>query len=376
MKKIYYVGYYDDLKTKIRDRVVFLAANTKMEYIISVLQKLDCDLKILSPSLPIEKGFSPCETRKISKNTTLLQPCGFGDGGIIKKILNYAFVRMHILKELLFKTNRETEVIVYHSVSYIRTIRFAKFIKRFSLTLEINEIYADVCDDEKMRNTEYKFFKIADKYLFPTNILENKININNKPFAINSGTYKIEEDRNVSFNDNKIHVVYAGTFDPRKGGVNAAILSSIYLSEKYHIHILGFGNKEEIENVKKIVCETNEASHASVSYDGKLSGDEYIEFLQKCQIGLSTQNPDASFNATSFPSKILSYMANGLKVVTVRIPAIEGSPVGDGVYYYDNQNPEEIAKAIMSVKFDDGANPRMSIMELDKGFNKEIKSLI
>lgn len=375
MKKIYYVGYYDDLKTATRKRTVFPAANTKMEYIISAFQKCGYDLKVLSASLPIEKGFSPCETRKISKNTTLLQPCGFGDGDIIKKILNYVFVRGHVLKELLFKTNRKTEVIVYHSVSYIRTISFAKFIKRFNLTLEVNEIYGDVFNDEKMIRKEYKFFEIADKYIFPTNLLEQKINVSNKPYAINCGTYKVEKDRKVFFDDDKIHVIYAGTFDPRKGGITA-VEAAQYLSDKYHIHIIGFGNKKELENIKKNVYEMNKKARATVTYDGLLSGDEYIEFLQKCHIGLSPQDSNASFNETSFPSKILSYMANGLKVVTIRIPAIEYSSVTDDVYYYDNQTPEEIAKAIMSIKLDNGVDSREKIKELDKEFCEEIKKLI
>ena len=375
MREVYYVGYYDDLKTKTRNRKIFPAANTKMEYIISVLQKNGYDLKILSASLPIDKGFSFCEIRKISKNTTLYHPAGFGKGGIIKKILNRVLLRIHLLKELLFKTNKNTEVIVYHSVSYMHTISFAKFIKKFNLTLEVNEVYGDVFNDKKMTRAEYKFFKIADKYLFPTKLLEQKINVNDKPYAINCGTYKIEKNRNVSFNDDKIHIVYAGTFEPRKGGATA-VASAQYLSEKYHFHIIGFGNKYEVENIKRVVSETNKDAKATVPYDGLLSGEEYIEFLQKCHIGLSPQSPDASFNATSFPSKILSYMANGLKVVTVRIPAIEGSAIGSDVHYYDKQTPEEIAKAIMAVDLNEGIDSRVRIEELDKNFCEEIKKLI
>ena len=50
-----------------------------------------------------------------------------------------------------------------------------------------------------------------------------------------------------------------------------------------------------------------------------------LKFIQKCQIGLCTQNIDAAFNTTSFPSKILSYMSNGLEVVGVNIAAIKNS---------------------------------------------------
>ena len=125
-----------------------------------------------------------------------------------------------------------------------------------------------------------------------------------------------------------------------------------------------------------MIEESNAKGKATVSYDGLLSGEDYIQFLQKCQIGLSTQNPDAAFNATSFPSKILSYMANGLRVVTIRIPAIEGSAVTENLYYYDKQTPEEIAKAIEAIDFQDGYNSRKKIFELHQQFAKDLKDLL
>ena len=41
-------------------------------------------------------------------------------------------------------------------------------------------------------------------------------------------------------------------------------------------------------------------------------------------------------------------MANGLGVVSIRIPAVETSAVGSLVTYYDSQTPQCIAYAIMS----------------------------
>lgn len=67
---------------------------------------------------------------------------------------------------------------------------------------------------------------------------------------------------------------------------------------------------------------------------------------------MSTQDPSAAFNSTSFPSKILVYLANGLKVVSIRIPAIEQSAVVDSLVFYDKQTPEKIAEAILSASKD------------------------
>ena len=216
---------------------------------------------------------------------------------------------------------------------------------------------------------------MADTYIFSTELLKEKLNTSGKPDVTIYGTYNVEQKLTKKFSDGKIHVVYAGTFDPRKGGAAAAAAAAAYLPNNYHVHICGFGNEKQIENMKKMVNKNN-ANHsvARLSYDGLLKGETYLRFLQSCHIGLSTQNPNASFNGTSFPSKILSYMSNGLSVVSIRIEAIERSAVGKYINYYDVQTPEEIAKAILE------ATPTNSnqqvISELDEKFKNDIQTLI
>ena len=69
-------------------------------------------------------------------------------------------------------------------------------------------------------------------------------------------------------------------------------------------------------------------------------------------------------------------MANGLRVVSVRIPAIEQSAVGNMMYYYNNQTPEEIANAIMTVDINDGYDSRLYLRGLDKKFAEEIGNIL
>lgn len=106
------------------------------------------------------------------------------------------------------------------------------------------------------------------------------------------------------------------------------------------------------------------------------SGDEFTSFIQSCDIGFSTQSPDAAFNSTSFPSKILTYMVNGLRVVSIRIPAVEKSAVGKFMYYYDKQTPEDIAKAIKSIDFSEEYDSRKAIGMLDKDFICDLKKML
>ena len=167
-----------------------------------------------------------------------------------------------------------------------------------------------------------KMIDVADKFVFSTDLLNDKVNGQKKPHLVIYGTYRCEPVMSERHKDNKVHVVYSGTLDPNKGGAMAAVGVAASLPSTYRVHILGFGNPGEVQAIKELCEEISSKGGAVVSYDGVLKGSAYIDFLQTCQIGLSTQNPDAAFNNTSFPSKILSYMSNGLQVVSIDIEAV------------------------------------------------------
>jgi glycosyltransferase involved in cell wall biosynthesis len=322
-----------------------------------------------------KKGY-PASLEKISENVYLKQFKTFGRKNIFTKALDIYFSKLQLICYLLKNVKASDTLLVYHSPAYCKEIAFIKKIKKCKLVLEVEEIYGDVSGDKALRKKELAVCKRADAFVFPTDMLSSAVNFNNKPYVIIHGTYQVEEDRGCRFDDGKTHIVYAGTFDPRKGGAGAAVGAAEYLSEQYHIHIIGFGSERQKEDIIKSIADTNKKSAATVTYDGLLSGEEYIKFIQSCHIGLSTQNPSGVYNDTSFPSKILSYMANGLRVVSVDIPAVKISAVGEYLNYYKNQTPKEISNAIMQTKLDDAYNGREIITNLDNDFSKNIKKLL
>lgn len=375
MENIIYIGYYNSLKNGQKRNCV-LAATNKMDYIIEALDKKGLKVIVLSVSESrTNTGYSLTEEDILNNSKLILLPTVKYGNGIQRKIQRI-LIRCSLINYVCRNTNKNSKVIVYHSLGYLKTISFLKKIKHFKLILEVEEIYADVIENKKIRISEMSFLKKADAYIFPTMLLNEEINLDNKPYSIIHGTYKLEKDRKCKFNDGRIHVVYAGTFDPRKGGAAAAAAAAEFLPENYHIHILGFGTKSEIDSMKKLVSQIAIKSKCKITYDGLKSGEEYIQFIQSCDIGLSTQNPDAAFNNTSFPSKILSYMSNGLRVVSIKIPAIQGSDIGNYMYYYDEQTPEKIAKAIMSVDMKDGYNGRDIITRLDVKFKNDLENIL
>ncbi|WP_313016294.1 glycosyltransferase [Acetoanaerobium noterae] len=377
IKAIKYIGFYDVAQNGEENRGYSLAAITKMNYICDVLNKIGYEVLIISPSRTKNNRFYNGKTIQINKHTSLKLFPTFPWGNKLQKAFSLVASDIMLFWYLLTQVKRNEAIMVYHSLGLRGIVRFAKKVRGFKVVLEVEEIYQDVMSYSKytMKN-EYKTIAIADKYIFPTELLNEKLNISNKPYTIIYGTYKVEEHRNYKFEDDKIHVVYAGTFDPRKGGALAAAAAAEYLSNRYHVHIIGFGSKEQIEYVKDTIKEVSKKTEAAITYDGLLKGEEYITFLQKCDIGLSTQMPGATFNVTSFPSKILSYMANGLRVVSVRIEAIEKSAVGNAVYYYEEQTPESIAEAIDSIDLNEIYDSRELIRKLDVDFAESLRKLL
>lgn len=380
---IYYIGYYAD-QERIIQRRIYLSAVNKMQYISSAINDMGYKQTIVSCSTSTTSRSYKTFDVNVGSNTTLHYLGTAGRRNVFTRIIDIFFPLLQLLSYLLKYVSSDDTVIVYHATSYPFVINIAKKIKKFTLILEVEEIYSNVGGSEKLRKKESRIFLLANQYIFPTRLLDKEINIYSKPSVIIHGTYQVEKQRICKkeyrklhgWDEEKCHIVYAGTFDPRKGGVIAAVNAAEFLPDNYHVHILGFGSEKEIQNMKDCVADIASKSNAKITYDGLLSGETYIQFIQSCDIGLSTQNPNAAFNATSFPSKILSYMANGLRVVSIRIPAIEESAVGKYMYYYDEQTPEKIAKAILSVDMQQPYDSRKIIKELDAKFCKDLDEML
>lgn len=373
MKRIFYLGYYDvpDGKTSVAP-----AATVKMSYIIKTLAKMGYSVEIVSASVNEAGGKHVGETRKIGENVSLTTfDSNLGKNKILRAVRRQK--HFHQLRKYLKNhVSAGDAILLYHSLGYYKLYKWLQKHRKAKVILEVEEIYCDVGKTRlASRRKELRSFDYANAYIFPTQLLDDEINAQKKPSVIIHGTYCAEEKCGQVFRDGKIRVVYAGTLDPRKGGAQAAAAAR-FLPKGYHVHILGFGSEIDKQNLLKTIDEVSEKAECTITYDGVKRGAEYIRFIQSCDIGLSTQNPDAAFNATSFPSKILSYMANGLRVVSIRIPTIEQSAIGDYMYYYDEQTPEKIAEAIKRVDLNDGYDSRKIIGTLDEKFTREMNELL
>lgn len=368
-----YIGYYD---TNPDRRISSPAAVDKMNYIADVVSRIAGSAEIISCSTysPIaDKAHIESITDRITVRYMRTRRKHKTKAGILYDVL---YDRLGLLFFLIKNINKNDTIIVYHSLLNMKVIQLLRRIKKARIVLEVEEVYNDVGGLKRdTRKEEISYIQSGDAYIFPTEIMNKELNKGNKKSVIVHGTYKTNDFCTSRFSDGKIHIVYAGTFEQKKGGALIAIDSAQYLSADYVLHILGFGNELEIKSVTDRIEEIKDKCECQLLYEGKKMGKEYTEFISRCDIGLSSQNPEGDYNNTSFPSKILSYMCNGLKVVSVRIPVVETSNINGGIWYYDSSNPKKLADAIMEAS-KDKIDPRKMIRELDKRFEGDIQEVL
>lgn len=380
VKRLKYICYYDHSES-VEDRNIVYSSTTKLDYIFNALNRVGIGVDIVSFSgLRNGRKIRYCRGSYIKIGDNTLRKFASFTGSRLISYVSRKLMALRFIFWFLTHVKRGEKVAVYHSTGYDGMLVWLKKIIRCKYIGEVEEIYQDVGRlPDKICKQEWAFINCCDQYLFPTELLNEKINKSYKPTLTIYGLYHVEPIVCNKFDDGLIHVVYGGTFDVNKGGAVAAATATAFLPSNYHVHICGFGTHSDTECIKKVIAEINCSSKAVVTFDGLKKGRNYVEFIQRCHIGLSTQNPSAAFNDTSFPSKILVYLSNGLKVVSIDIPVIRRSKIGEVIEYYKEQTPEKIAESILraSNKLDEGGIDSRSVLRrLDKEFCDSLKGFI
>lgn len=369
--KIYYLIHFDNKK----NRNVTPSAITKGKYVASALASCSSEVEIVSLAYPTKDSQDEVYYQ-VSENVICHLFKGKYSNNRIIRYIDHKLYDKKIRKYLKQNVKKDDIVVVYHSLANMKLVKYIKKNVTDKIVYEVEEIYGDVINDEKAKIKELKAFKNASSYIFSNDYLNTIINTKQLPYVTCYGTYEIPTLYKESFNDNLIHCLYAGTLAQNKGALNAINVAK-YLPNNYLIHILGFGSEKDIADIKNAVNEVNNSyGTTKVIYEGLKLNEEYLKFIQKCQIGLCTQNIDAAFNTTSFPSKILSYMSNGLEVVGVNIAAIKNSKVGQYIQFYNVPDEKEIANAILNINLNNKTNNVDVVKELDKEFKEDLKDML
>jgi glycosyltransferase involved in cell wall biosynthesis len=331
---------------------------------------------VVSPSETGVSQYMRGSIHEINDHISLKTFDSFHSRNKLLRGVGHKLTKSQLLRYLRRYVTAEDTLIVYHSLVLMEIVRKIKQEKKCRLIIEVEELYSDVREDNVLRKKEIDYLQIADQYIMITELLNREVNLSGKPYLISHGTYRTVPKYCEKFDDGKIHVVYAGSFNPVKGGALTAIGAAEFLDEKYVLHVLGKGSEEATAAVRQKIEQVAVKTECRIVFEGYKTGREFDSFIQSCHIGLSTQQPDGKYNASSFPSKILMYMSNGLPVVSVKIPAVELSQVGEYICYYQEPAPEKIAQAIRQVPADGGMRVLDKLNALDKAFHRELSDML
>ena len=379
MKEIKYIGFYCDMDhITNEERYNSPAANTKINYICETLNKIGYKVFFVSACETTGKKSHGKKIVDLDDINKLLLFRTFGRKNLIYLIIRKISIKMQMFLFLLFRVKKGEIVIAYHSLLTMHCLYFLRKIKKIKVIYEVEELYCDVNENfSKMKKKmEIKIINTFDGYIFPTVSIVEKLQIK-KNYVICCGIYKAEKSEPILYKDDKIRIVYAGTLEKEKGGAINAINAMRFLGDRYVLYLLGTGTRTEIQDIKSRIQKINEEKgYEKIKFEGLLNGQLYIEFLQKCDIGLSTQSLNLRLNDTSFPSKILSYLSNGLNVISTDIPVVKNSPISNIISFCVSNKPEDIACSILNLKKTEYQEVKHRLCELDKQFQAELEKLL
>lgn len=373
-KRIKYFVGYDAKECYSENRDVSTAAMTKATYICKKLNQLGYGVDIVSNAVSKnDSGFYMTHRYKLSELNYLYITPSIGGKGVIYRAFNRWLSNMWLFLYGMFNLKRNETIIVYHGLAKEKVILWLKRLKALTLILEAEELYQNVGKPKrKMVKLENRVMEKADKFIVITEELNRIINKKNREYCVLNGTYEyIARDK--KRNNEYIKLVYAGTFNAEKGGVYKAIDVMDRLPDNFNLDILGFGTDKEVEDVKKYISKKDKREN--INYIGLKRDQDFLNHLCNCDIGLSTQNSQGSYNGTSFPSKILTYICCGLKVVSVKTQVVENSDVSSCVVMYEDRDINELANAIILAQ-KQKIDCRESIERLDMEFTLKLEDLL
>ena len=285
-----------------------------------------------------------------------------------------------LIKTILTNTKPGERVIVYHSMRYIVPVYLLQLFGRIRVILYVGEFFQTLYPMRRWkRRLENSYIKGADAYILVTQLLVDQVEqLRTKPFdyAVLYGPYVreqslVQEKEYVEI----IRLLYVGKISKDKG-IERTLQLAQYLDDRFEIRILGYCESYDEEFLRTTIAESNATHRCKITFDGLKHGIEYKMYVQSCDLGLVLQDMDASYNANSFPSKILSFISNGLEVLAPAIPTIATSPLAHSLYLYEDEAPEAIAQTIRDIDFTQRRSNPGVLDNLKNTFIEELRSLI
>lgn len=380
MRNIYYIGYYSGLENP-NNFYEFPSSNSKMDYIISVIQRLNFDLTIFSLGFPKNRScfFKKSTILEADKKTRFVFVSTLSFFLPLFDFIAKIWLYFQVIKLLLFTVKKGDIVLVYHSYLLNKVVNLCRALSKFKLVYEVEEIYQAAWQNSSDKiDNEIKSLRGADGYVLVNDIMSERLLLRNKPFVVCYGSYMQKENINGFVGNANVNLVYAGFIGGEGSDVELAIDTIDLLPNNYFLNVLGYGNEQNIQKIiDKIKLINHKNGEEKVRYFGCLTGSEYDRFLTRCDIGLSTRVLVDEYSDFTFPSKVLVYLSNNLIPISSKINCILESKVVKSVIFYDENTPESVAKAVLNTDIHKFQSENKSLItDLDNKFVHDFNKML
>ena len=171
--------------------------------------------------------------------------------------------------------------------------------------------------DKAYKMTSQILIKKADKYVFLTEQMNNKVNNYGKPYVVIEGMTDVSQKSDaIRKVDNDIKkCLYTGNLN-KKYGIDILIKGFVRAGiENTELHICGNGEMtEELRN--------NPDKYKNVYYHGCLFSDEVITMQKDATLLVNPRPSVPEYTKYSFPSKTTEYMSSGTPVLMTDLPGV------------------------------------------------------
>lgn len=197
----------------------------------------------------------------------------------------------------------------------------------------MNEYYS-----KKMVKYQGKY----DKYIFLTEHMAKRMNLENKPSILMEGFADehlfdgiVDQEKNI-----RKTVMYAGRLT-EDFNIRALVDGFMMTQGDYELWL--FGSGDMVDYINK--CSQKDSR---ITYFGKVARKVLLEHMKKAHLLISVKSPKEDHANYAFPSKILEYMTSGSAVASTRVGGIP-QEYFDYIYPIEGDSAESIKRFLKTV---------------------------
>lgn len=354
-KNIIYLGFAisEELQRKV-DQVDSLPHYATNNFSWSFIRALKCgfdDVDIISSAeirnFPAGKKVL-FYTKRFSKDGFKGLFIGFINVIILKHLSRFANIFTHANN---FLRNQNNGILILHGTHtpFMMYAIWLKFYRNYRIAIVLTDehglyVSSDGFIGVLLRRIDVYlmslFIRKFDYYVCLSNSFVEKYNLKKAlviPGILNS-RLPLKDKSLDDFNDEKFVILFAGGLN-KQNGVDMLLEAGFLLKSK-EILLCFLGRGELLSDILKA-----EQKNPQIKYLGVKVGDELAEDFFKADLLINPRPNDKEYTKTSFPSKLIEYMATGIPSLTTRLAGIPDE-IEDCFFYIDDVNPSGIADSI------------------------------